>query len=187
VAAVELLNVLRPTVAVARFVTFAALALHEHPRSKQKLRSDDYLEHFVQEVRRYYAFFPFIGGHVREPFDWRGHRFTEGTWVLLDLYGTDHDERVWENPEAFRPERFAKRGEPDAFDFIPQGGGDHFAGHRCAGEWVTIALMKAAVRLLTESMQYDVPAQQDLAVPLTRMPTLPKSGFAMRDVRRTPS
>ena len=47
--------------------------------------------------------------------------------------------------------------------------------------------MKAAVRLLTESMQYDVPAQQDLAVPLTRMPTLPKSGFAMRDVRRTPS
>jgi fatty-acid peroxygenase len=193
VAAVELLNVLRPTVAVARFVTFAALALHEHPACRQQLRAnqadgdDDYLEHFVQEVRRYYAFFPFIGGRVREPFDWRGHHFTEGTWVLLDLYGTDHDERVWEDPEAFRPERFAEESEPDAFEFIPQGGGDHFAGHRCAGEWVTIALMKAAVRLLTDSMQYDVPAQQDLTIPLTRMPTLPKSGFAMRDVRRTPS
>ena len=30
-AAVELLNVLRPTVAVDRFIVFAALALHRHP------------------------------------------------------------------------------------------------------------------------------------------------------------
>ncbi len=33
IAAVELLNVLRPTVAISRFIIFAALALHEHPES----------------------------------------------------------------------------------------------------------------------------------------------------------
>ena len=182
-AAVELINVLRPTVAVARFITFAALALHQHPASQQHLLEGDeaYREQFVQEVRRFYPFFPFIGGRVRKTFDWRGYRFEEGAWVLLDLYGTDHDERIWDDPQAFRPERFA-HWDGSAFNFIPQGGGDHFAGHRCAGEWITIALMKRAARLLTESMQYDVP-DQNLQIPLTRMPTLPKSGFKISDVR----
>ncbi len=41
VAAVEILNLLRPTVAIARFVTFAALALHEHPECRQTLRAGD--------------------------------------------------------------------------------------------------------------------------------------------------
>ena len=184
VAAVELINVLRPTVAVARFVTFAALALHEHPESRQKLQSagEDYRELFVQEVRRFYPFFPFIGGRVRETFDWQGYHFPRGTWVLLDLYGTNHDKRIWEEPQAFRPERF-QRWDGSAFNFIPQGGGDHFAGHRCAGEWITIALMKKAVQLLTEAMRYDVP-QQDLQVNLSKMPTLPKSRFVISNVRR---
>ena len=187
-AAVELINVLRPVVAVARFVTFAALALHQYPTCRQRLKagnesnaSESDLECFVQEVRRFYPFFPCVGGRAKEAFDWRGCSFERGTWVLLDLYGTDHDERTWEEPQAFRPERFADWDE-SAFDFIPQGGGDHFAGHRCAGEWITIALMKKAVRLLSEAMQYDVP-EQDLEVPLSRMPTIPKSGFVIRNVR----
>ncbi len=41
IAAVELLNVLRPTIAVARFVVFAALALHDHPAWRQRVRDDD--------------------------------------------------------------------------------------------------------------------------------------------------
>ena len=184
VAAVELLNVLRPTVAVARFITFAALALHEHPEHRQQLQGagEDDLERFVQEVRRFYPFFPLVGGRAREAFDWNGYHFARGTWVLLDLYGTDHDERTWEEPQAFQPERF-KGWDGSAFNFIPQGGGDPFAGHRCAGEWITIGLMKVAVRLLTTSMQYDVP-EQDLRVSFSRMPTLPTSGFVIEGVRR---
>lgn len=56
----ELINVLRPVVAVGRYVIFAALALHEHPECLRKLRTgdDDYLELFVQEVRRFYPSSP---------------------------------------------------------------------------------------------------------------------------------
>jgi fatty-acid peroxygenase len=85
-AAVELINLIRPTVAVARFITFAALALHEHPESARELEEDggeQRLDSFVQEVRRFYPFFPAIGGRALNEFDWRGHRFTRGTWVLL--------------------------------------------------------------------------------------------------------
>lgn len=108
VAAVKLLNVLRPTVAVARFVTFAAVALHEHPECRQQLQAGDdaYCELFVQEVRRFYPFFSFVVARVWNAFDWQGYRFPKGRKVLLDMYGTNHDARLWEQPEAFRPERF---------------------------------------------------------------------------------
>ena len=184
VAAVELINVLRPTVAVARFITFAALALHEYPECQQRLQSgaDDYLEWFVQEVRRFYPFFPLIGGRVLQEFEWRGHHFATGTWVLLDLYGTNHDARSWENPELFQPDRF-RQWNRSAFNFIPQGGGEYDNDHRCAGEWITIELMKTAVRLLTTAMHYNIP-EQDLRIDLSQMPAIPKSHFVIQNVRR---
>lgn len=178
-AAVELINLLRPTVAVERYVTFVALALHDHPAARERIASgdEDYLECFVQEVRRFYPFFPMVAGRVRTPFEWRGHRFRRGDWVMLDLYGTNHDPRSWSRPDVFDPERF--RGWPgNAFRLIPQGGGDHFTNHRCAGEWITIELMKRAARLLTTGMRYDVPAQ-DLTIDVTRMPAVPRSGMRL--------
>ncbi|MGC5021958.1 cytochrome P450 [Micromonospora sp. DT47] len=184
IAAVELLNVLRPTVAVDRYVVFAALALHDHPAWRDRVRAgDDVAECFVQEVRRYYPFFPVAAARVRRSFDWQGHHFPEGRRVLLDLYGTNHHPELWPEPERFRPERFTGwRGDP--YGFVPQGGGEHLGGHRCAGEWITIELMKRAVTLLTGAMRYEVPPQ-DLALDLSRIPTMPPSGFLIDDVRRT--
>ncbi|MGN7869972.1 cytochrome P450 [Paracoccus sp. 22332] len=187
VAAVELLNVLRPTVAVARFMVFAALVLHRHPDVRQRVlnEGEPYLEAFAQEVRRQAPFFPIIGGRVKEPFDWRGHRFAQGDWVILDLYGTNHDPRSWRAPEAFRPERLLER-RPSPFDLIPQGGGEHLQGHRCPGEGIAIELTKLATRMLTGRMRYDVPAQ-DLLIDLARVPALPESGFVIKQVAATPA
>lgn len=183
IAAVELLNVLRPTVAIARYIVFIAHALHEHPEYRQKLldREEDYLELIVQEVRRFYPFFPLVAARVRKTFEWSGYQFPKGTRVLLDLYGTNHDARIWEDPEVFRPERF-RQWNGSAFNFIPQGGGDHYENHRCPGEWITIALMKMALNLLTRSMRYDVP-KQNLQITLARMPAIPESRFVISNVR----
>jgi fatty-acid peroxygenase len=182
VVAVELINILRPTVAIAHYVTFAALALHEHPEAAESVRTggDAERERFVQEVRRLAPCFPLVAGRVVEPFEWRGYDFTEGRWLLLDLYGTNRDPRAWEDPEEFRPERF-DAWEGDPFALIPQGGGDHALDHRCPGEWVTIELAKVAVRALTEEIAYRVPLQ-DTTISLSRMSAVPKSGFVIRDV-----
>lgn len=183
IAAVELLNIVRPIVAVARFITFAALALHEHPVERERLARDDaYLEQFVHEVRRYYPFFPFAAARTARAFEWKGYRFPKGRRVLLDLYGTNHDPRLWPEPDVFRPERFAGwKGDP--FTLIPQGGGNYYANHRCAGEQITVQLMKLAVRLLVTKIAYNVP-RQDLRVRLSRIPTLPSSRFVIEGVRR---
>lgn len=186
VAAVELINVMRPTVAVARYVTFAALALHQYPECRESIQSGDeeYLECFVQEVRRFYPFFPAVGGRVLREFEWRDTHFAKDTWVLLDLYGTNHDERIWGDPEVFRPERF-RNWKLSPFQFIPQGGGDVDHGHRCAGELITIQTLKTAVRLLVSAMEYKVP-EQDLRIDPRRMPAIPESRFVISKVRRVP-
>ena len=183
IAAVELLNMLRPTVAIGRYIIFAALALHEHPECQEKLRAEGahYAEWFVQEVRRFYPFFPFVAARVRKDFEWNGYHFTKGSRALLDLYATNRDPRLWNNPNTFQPERF-RTWQGSAFDFIPQGGGDHYTGHRCPGEWITIEVLKLALHALTMSMTYTVP-KQDLRMSLSRIPTLPRSRFIISNVR----
>ena len=183
VAAVEMLNIVRPIAAIATYVTFAALALHDHPRCAVSLRGGDDQDYqmFVQEVRRYYPFTPFILARVRKDFDWRGVHFPVGRPVLLSAYGVDHDPRLWSHPEEFDPQRFRK-WDGDPFKFIPHGGGDYLQGHRCAGEHLTIQAMKAAVRFLVERIDFDIP-RQDLSFSLARIPSLPKSGFVINHVR----
>lgn len=188
VAAVELLNVLRPVVAVARYIAFLAHALHMYPEaasplsvpSRDEQRDDAARERFVLEVRRLYPFFPAVAAVTRRAFEWHGHVFPADVHVLLDLYGTNRDPEVWQAPEVFWPERFAGR-LPGPFELVPQGGGDPHTGHRCAGEWLTIALMREALRLLTLEMHYRVP-EQDLRIKLSRIPAIPRSRVLLREV-----
>ena len=183
VAAVELLNVLRPTVAVSVFIVQTAHALHRYPEWQEKLRKDEgLLEPFVEEVRRFYPFFPAVAARVRSAFEWRGYRFPEGCRVLLDLYGTNTDPRSWDAPLEFLPERFQNWGE-SPFDFIPQGGGDHYTNHRCPGEWIAINQMKVFCRYLVNEIDYDVP-DQGLELDSRELPSLPENRFIMRNIRR---
>ncbi|MFJ3160094.1 cytochrome P450 [Streptomyces kanasensis] len=177
-AAVEVLNMLRPTVAVAWFVTFAAHALHRRPSHRAWLRDGDAARTaaFAHEVRRFYPFAPFTGGRAATDLTWRGRHVPAGGLVVLDLYGQDHDDALWTDPYAFRPERFLER-PVERDELVPQGGGDPSSGHRCPGEAFTIALLEAfAVRLAR--LEYTVP-EQDLRIPLRRVPTRPRSGFRM--------
>ncbi|MEU0412001.1 cytochrome P450 [Streptomyces griseorubiginosus] len=177
-AAVELLNVIRPTVAVCWFVTYAGHALHRRPELRERLTGDDpaYAVAFAHELRRFYPFAPFVGGRAVTDLDWLGEPIRSGTLVLLDIYGQHHDPDLWDDPYAFEPRRFMQR-PPEGNELIPQGGGDRESGHRCPGEDVTIALLRALGPRLAR-LEYDVP-DQDLRIPLTRMPARVRSGFVM--------
>lgn len=183
-AGVELINVLRPTVANARYVAFAAIALEKMPGAREHLAADDaLLESFVQEVRRFYPFIPFMAGRAREPFGWRGHDFAVGDWVIFDIYGTNRDPRAWTDPDTFKADRFVGwRGDP--FAFVPSGGGSHETTHRCPGEWMTIESVKAIVRTLVKDVVYDMP-RQDLSIDLARIPAIPKSRVRLTNVQAT--
>lgn len=186
-AATELINLLRPLVAVSRYIVFTAMALRDQPGWRDRLRADAHLaEPFAREVRRLAPFFPVIAGRVLEPFEWRGHAFARDDWVVLDLYGTNRDAIAFDDADAFLPERHGPPSldpqapfgglEPDAP--APQGAGDHHATHRCPGEFMTVAIMReAALRLA--ALDYAVP-DQDLSIDLAAMPALPASGFRLK-------
>ncbi|QUS34958.1 cytochrome P450 [Falsirhodobacter algicola] len=180
VAAVEVLNLLRPIVAVGRYVAFAAKALHDHPIWCGLFRSGnaDFISDFCEEVRRTAPFFPFTAARATRDLTWHGATLPAGSWLLFDIYGTAQDARHFPRPQAFRPERMLdwRLNDPS---FVPQGGGDVATTHRCPGEAATLALMESAVRMLCCEMSYDVPPQ-DLSVAMDRIPAQPASGMRIR-------
>ncbi|MDN6625671.1 MAG: cytochrome P450 [Pisciglobus halotolerans] len=182
IAAVEVLNIIRPIAAIAIYVQFLALSVIQYPEEAAKLETDDRagLQHFVQEVRRYYPFFPVAVARTKKDFEWHGYEFKEDMLTILDLYGTNRDPNVWENADKFDPDRFADwDGSP--FSFIPQGGGGFIGGHRCAGEWITILILNITLDYLANKMTYDVP-NQDLTYSLTDIPATAKSGVRLTNV-----
>lgn len=184
IAAVELLNIIRPIVAISTYLTFGALALHEYPECRRKfiLDNNNYKQMFVQEIRRLYPFTPYLGARIKKNFVWKNYYMKKGTLVLLDVYGINHDSRIWLSPYTFNPDRF-KDFTDNGYSFIPQGGGDYSDGHRCAGEMVTIEVMKASLDFIETNLIYKV-AKQNLSYCLSRIPTLPKSRFVMSNVKR---
>lgn len=184
IVAVELLNLVRPLTAISVYIAFTAQALEQYPEEAEKVKhgSDETLQHFIQEVRRFYPFFPFTAARVDQTFTWDDYEFEEGTLTLLDLYGTNHHQKDWTNPELFQPDRFQDWGK-SPFDFIPQGGGEFSIGHRCAGEWITIDIMKESLRFLSDKLDYDVP-EQDLSFSMNDIPSLPKSKMILADVKQ---
>ena len=183
IATVEVINILRPIVAIAIYINFIALAIHHYPEEREKLQTGDekYGEMFIQEVRRFYPFFPFVVALVKQDFTWNDYQFEEGTLTLLDLYGTNHDPKIWDNPDVFNPARFSNWQE-SPFGFIPQGGGDYLGGHRCAGEWVTIEIMKVSLNFLVNQISYEIP-KQDLSYSMVDIPSIPHSKIVIEDVK----
>jgi fatty-acid peroxygenase len=183
-AAVELLNVVRPSVAVTWYAVFAAHALHRHTDLRNELAASDAASarnRFAQEIRRFYPFAPYLGARVLHDFVWHDVHFRTGNLVLLDVYGTLHRREVWGDPETFRPQRWLDR-IPSEFDLVPQGGGDPHDGHRCPGELVTITLLECVIDCLVDDLEYAVP-EQDTSFSLRRMPTAPNSGMRLAALR----
>lgn len=179
-AAVELLNVLRPTVAVSWLAAFGAVALAEHPLWRDRLRKETadggatpVAEAFAHEVRRYYPFVPVLAARTKKDVEIAGLRLPRGHRVLLDVWGTNHGD-AWAEPWTFDPSRFLGTDPCEIASFVPQGGGDPDLGHRCPGEGVSNRLLQSTVRLLADLDGLDLPLQ-DRQFSLTRMPTRPRS------------
>lgn len=185
VAGVELLNILRPTVAVAYFGAYAAQALESQPAWKDRLargRSAD-LRAFEHEMRRWYPFTPLLTGRLLQDFEWGGTRFPRRSFLALDVLGTNRDPRAWPDPDSFRPERFVDR-EPNPYEYVPQGGGDPATGHRCPGEPLAVGILEVTLRTLAR-LDFEV-SPEGRTVPMRRVPSLPPHGLEIRNVRPAP-
>lgn len=190
VAAVELQNLTRPTVAVGRFAAFAAAALVKHPDWVERIRAaseqagslHDVPEAvaFAQEVRRTHPFVPMLPALAKKDTEISGCPVKKGQRVLLDFVGTLTSPAEWRDAGSFDPERFLPYDGVEAAEsitaFIPQGGGNVRTGHRCPGEKITVAALAAAVVVMCRPGVVISSDVEDTTFPWTRMLTRPATG-----------
>ncbi|AYQ23821.1 cytochrome P450 [Enterococcus avium] len=180
VAAVELLNVIRPTVALTVWIALMGHALFSRPDIYQRLHAefDQLQDSFIQEMRRYYPFFPMLPAFAIQDVEVDGYLIPKDSWVVLDLYGTNHDDRMIETPEVFRISRYLGKEKHISYDeeyeMIAQGGGEFKTMHRCAGEWITLHTLRVFSDQLVNKYQFSIP-EQDWNIPMNQFPTYPKS------------
>jgi fatty-acid peroxygenase len=140
-AAVEVINLVRPLVAVTWLVCGEALAMDSWPEVRRDVADGSITPvELAQEVRRFSPFVPFLAARATTELRHAGTRIPAGTLVVLDVWGTNHDPRTWREPGRFRPERF-RETPVTPYNLVPQGGGDTHRGHRCPGEDLTLGVL----------------------------------------------
>ncbi|MDN6195343.1 MAG: cytochrome P450, partial [Atopostipes suicloacalis] len=179
VAAVELLNIIRPTVALTVWMALMGEALFNKEGIYDELKEDfeRLQDPFIQEMRRYYPFFPMLPAIAIDDVEIDGYHIPKDSWTVLDLYGTNHDERVIEKPEEFNIRRYLGRAKDlsyeEEYEMIAQGGGKFREMHRCAGEWITLHSLRVFSDFLVNKYDF-TKVEQDWTIPMNQFPTYPK-------------
>ncbi|MEU7993450.1 cytochrome P450 [Rothia amarae] len=187
IAAIELQNLTRPTIAVSRFAAFAAVALVQNPGWAEKIGSAVEAKGswanvpesiaFAQETRRKYPFVPMLPGYVKEDAEVSGCPVHKGQRILIDILGTNNSPQLWENAADFDPSRFmgVENWEDIAY-FIPQGGGDVHTGHRCPGERIAVTALSVAISAMAQKNVHISQDQDDTEFRWDQILTRPKTG-----------
>ncbi|HZG82885.1 MAG TPA: cytochrome P450, partial [Brevibacillus sp.] len=142
--------------------------LATHPEVEQKLHDElnsvlggrlptvadipnlTYVNLIISETLRLYPAAWTINREVAEPVEIGGHTYEPGDTLMMSQYVMHRQEKYFEDPDEFRPERFAgdllKR--IPAYAYFPFGGGPRI----CIGN--NFALMEAALLLATIAQRY---------------------------------
>jgi fatty-acid peroxygenase len=179
-AAVEVINLLRPLVAVTWLTVGLFEAFDVNPGRREEVVAEKVSAMDVaQEIRRTYPFVPFLATRATEDLSWHDTMIPRGTLIVLDVWGTNHDARFWRDPGEFDPSRF-KTTPVTPYNLVPQGGGFRETGHRCPGEDMTLAVLVTLVRRVAE-LPYEVLGPR---ANLRRMPPKPQFAVRISPVRR---
>jgi cytochrome P450 len=111
-----------------------------------------------------------------EAFEFGGHEVPAGTYVAYCSWASHRLPDVWENPDAFRPERFTRecRAQFAKGAYLPFGGGSRI----CLGKRLGQTVVKVVSTLLLQRFTPVLRPGYELSV--RQMPTLsPRGGLPM--------
>jgi cytochrome P450 family 135 len=117
--------------------------LARHPEVLARIRAGDeaYLDATVKEVLRVRPVLAITPRQVVDSYELQGWTLPAGVHVTPCIYLAHRRPDVWEDPTAFRPERFLD-GAPEPYTYIPFGGGIR----RCVGAAFASLEMKEVLR-----------------------------------------
>jgi len=149
----------------ATSVAWAVERLVRHPDKLRRLvreidaeedgGGDEYMTAVVQETLRVRPVVPIVVRVLQEQLRVGPNVLPAGTRVVPSIYLTNRNERVYEQPREFRPERFLG-GAPETFSWIPFGGGIR----RCIGASFALLEMKLILRTVLRELEPSLPASR---------------------------
>lgn len=102
-----------------------------------------FVRQVVEEALRLYPPGGFLSRTARARDRLAGVEIGAGDTVMIPVYGLHRHRQLWEEPDAFRPDRWADRAEIDRYQYLPFGDGPRI----CIG--ARFALQEAVVILAT--------------------------------------
>ena len=157
----------------ASAIGWAADLLAHHPQVVARLREGDraYTAAVAKEVMRVRTVVPISAGRILlAPLG----GLDAGTMVIVDAFSLHSDPELWDEPEAFRPERFLD-GQPEPYSYLPFGGG----AHRCLGAALATLELEAAIAGMAE--RFDLEPAGPPAKPARRgVSFIPAGGAPVR-------
>jgi len=179
----------------ANALTWAWVLLAQHPEAEAKLhaeldavlggelpglehiRSLTYTEQVIKETMRLYPPIPEFARQALSDVRLGEYVIPKGTIVMVPVFAMHHDPRWFEDPDSFRPERFAGGAERalPKLAYLPFGGGPRV----CIGN--AFAQMEATLLLATLAQRYRLslaPGQR--VVPEATLTLRPRDDLPMR-------
>ena len=136
-----------------------------------------YVEQVVTEAMRLYPPVWLMSREVLEPFELRDVPFPKGTQIWMSQWVLHRDPRYFQDPEAFRPERWADglAKRLPKFAYFPFGGGPRL----CIGN--AFAMMEATLLLavLVQRLRFQL-SPRARVVPFPSVTLRPRYGLEMR-------
>lgn len=131
-----------------------------------------YTRQVVSEALRLYPAAPALLRQPIEPVELGGVKVRAGTQIFIPIYAVHRHRALWENPDAFDPERFA----PEAgrmrhrYQYIPFGGGPRI----CIGMGFALTEAAAILAKLLPRFRFEVTAEP---VPVAQITLRPRNGL----------
>jgi cytochrome P450 len=104
-----------------------------------------YLDAVITEVMRLRPTFPFTGRRAVRDFSLDGVRIPKGALVVISIMAVHERDDLYDDPMAFRPERFLGQ-RAGTYSWLSFGGGPH----RCIGASLAVFVSRVLLRTLLE-------------------------------------
>jgi cytochrome P450 len=139
-----------------------------------------YTEMVIREAIRLYPPAPGIGREPVEDVTIAGYKVPKGSLVLVNTYAIQHDQRFFDDPERYDPDRFAPGWEEriPRYAYLPFGGGPRV----CIGNG--FAMLEARLILATVAQHYKLSLDPDETIRPIQLVTLRPSGPVRMKIER---
>lgn len=111
-----------------------------------------YTRQVIDEITRLHSV-PLLMRRVTTPVEFAGHRLEEGTELAFSLYSLHRDERLYDDPHTFDPDRWLperSEGRPRS-GFVPFGNGNR----KCIGDQFALAEIAIAMAAVLSRWRFE--------------------------------